>query len=112
MVSQPVCLDVKPPSVAQDQIFMSDCCRLVYVGPPLWQEDLVGRLQLLLALANAIILRSESRGTHDDILLSQIRDSPNLEARSLYLYPPGTGWPIHVSYLTENTASLLQRPTD
>jgi hypothetical protein len=34
---------------------------------------------LLLALAGAVILRSESRGTHDQILLSQIRDSPNLE---------------------------------
>jgi hypothetical protein len=37
------------------------------------------RLQLLLALASSVILRSESRGTHDHILLSQIRDSPHLE---------------------------------
>jgi hypothetical protein len=51
------------------------------------------RLQLLLDLASAVILRSESRGTHDHILLSPIRDSPNLEVRSPYLYPPGTGWP-------------------
>jgi hypothetical protein len=36
-------------------------------------------LQFLLALAKAVILRSESRGTHDHILLSQIRDCPNLE---------------------------------
>jgi hypothetical protein len=40
----------------------------------------VCRLQLLLILASAYILRSESRGTHDHILLSQIRDSPNLES--------------------------------
>jgi hypothetical protein len=39
----------------------------------------VCRLQLLLALAIAVILRSESRGTHDHILLSQIQDSPKLE---------------------------------
>jgi hypothetical protein len=39
----------------------------------------VCRLQLLLAFASAVILRSESRGTHDHILLSQIRDFPNLE---------------------------------
>jgi hypothetical protein len=39
----------------------------------------VYHLQLLLTLANAVILRSESRGTHGHILLSQIRDSPNLE---------------------------------
>jgi hypothetical protein len=35
-------------------------------------------LQLLLALASAVILRSDSRGTRDYILLSQILDSPNL----------------------------------
>jgi hypothetical protein len=38
-------------------------------------------LQLLLALASAVILRSESRGTHDHILLSQIRDTPNREGQ-------------------------------
>jgi hypothetical protein len=41
----------------------------------------VCRLQLLLVLASAVILRSESRATHDHILLSQIRDSPNLEGQ-------------------------------
>jgi hypothetical protein len=39
------------------------------------------RLLLLLALTSAVILRSESSGTHDHILLSQIRDSPNLEGQ-------------------------------
>jgi hypothetical protein len=38
----------------------------------------VYRLQLLLVLARAVILGSESRGNHDHIL-SQIPDSPNLE---------------------------------
>jgi hypothetical protein len=42
----------------------------------------VCRLQLLLALISAVILRSESRGTHDNILLSQIRDSSNLEGQA------------------------------
>jgi hypothetical protein len=41
----------------------------------------VCRLQLLLVLASTVILRSESHGTHDHILLSQIRDSPNLEGQ-------------------------------
>jgi hypothetical protein len=36
----------------------------------------VCRLQLLLALANAVVLRSESRGTRDHIFLSQIQDFP------------------------------------
>jgi hypothetical protein len=36
---------------------------------------------MLLALARAAILRSESCGTHDHIVLSQIRDSLNLEGQ-------------------------------
>jgi hypothetical protein len=39
----------------------------------------VCRLQFQLVLASTAILRSESRGTHDRILLSQIRGSHNLE---------------------------------
>jgi hypothetical protein len=53
----------------------------------------VCRLELLLALASAVILRSESRRTHDHILLSQIRDSPNLVGQVSIIISPGTGWP-------------------
>jgi hypothetical protein len=53
----------------------------------------VRRLQLLLALVSAVIPESESRGTQDYILLSQIRDSPTWRVRSTHWYPPGTGWP-------------------
>jgi hypothetical protein len=35
-------------------------------------------MQLMLDFASAVILKSESHGTHDHILLSQIRDSSNL----------------------------------
>jgi hypothetical protein len=41
----------------------------------------VSRLQWLMVLASAVILWSQSHGTHDYILLSQIRGSPNLEAQ-------------------------------
>jgi hypothetical protein len=61
----------------------------------------VYRSQLLLGLANAVILRSESRGTHDHILLPQIRGSSNLEDqvpvfisprnRVAHLYPQSLG---------------------
>jgi hypothetical protein len=45
-------------------------------------------LQLLLGLASAIILRSESRGTRNHISLPQIRDSPNLEDKlSVFISP-------------------------
>jgi hypothetical protein len=61
----------------------------------------MGRLQLLLVLASAVILRSDSRGIRGHILLSQIRDSPNLEGqvpvfisarnRMARLYPQAMG---------------------
>jgi hypothetical protein len=64
----------------------------------------VCRLQLLLVLASAVILRYESRGTHGPILPSQIPDSPNLEGQVPGVYipqeeggpvlPPGTGFPF------------------
>jgi hypothetical protein len=62
----------------------------------------VCRLQLLLVFASAVILRPESRGTHDHILLSQIRHSANLEDQGPLIYipqeqgdpvtPPGIGF--------------------
>jgi hypothetical protein len=68
----------------------------------------VCRLQLLLALANAVILRSESRGTHDHILLPCIRDSPSLVGkvtvfisprnRVAQLYPQALGSLFVASY--------------
>jgi hypothetical protein len=48
----------------------------------------VCRLQLLLVLVSTIVLRSESRGTRDHILLSQIRDSTNLEGQvPVFIHP-------------------------
>jgi hypothetical protein len=41
----------------------------------------VCHLQLLLVLASAVILRPVSRGSNDHILLSQMRNSPNLEGQ-------------------------------
>jgi hypothetical protein len=66
---------------------------LLWCGALSLTRGRVCRLQLLLVLASAVILRSESPRTHDHILLSQIRDPPAWRARSTYLYPPGTGWP-------------------
>jgi hypothetical protein len=67
-------------------------CHSPYVTSSL-RRGCVYPLQFLLVLASVVILRSESSGTHNHILLPQIRDSPNLKAWSSYLYPPGTGWP-------------------
>jgi hypothetical protein len=68
----------------------------------------VCRLQLLLVLASAVILKSESRGIHDHVLLSQIRDFPNMwdqvpvfissSNRVAQLYPQTLGSLFFASY--------------
>jgi hypothetical protein len=67
------------------------------------KREWVCHLQLLLVLASAVILKSESYGNHD-ILLSQIQDSPNLEGQVPVLYSPSTGWP---SYTPRHWAATL-----
>jgi hypothetical protein len=71
----------------------------------------VCRLKLLLILASAVILRSESRGIHDHILVPHIRDSPNLEGqvpvfvssriRMALLYPQALGTLFVTSYVSQ-----------
>jgi hypothetical protein len=79
-------------------------CHSSYVTSSL-TRGCVYRSKILLILASAVILRFESRGTHGQILLSQIRNFPNLEGqvpafisprnRVAQLFPPGTGFPFH-----------------
>jgi hypothetical protein len=67
-------------------------------------RGLICRVQLLLALARAVILGSESRGTHDHILLSQIPrlvqpggPDPRIYIPQEQVGPvmaPGTGFPF------------------
>jgi hypothetical protein len=81
-VSRSVCLGVKHPSGAQYQILFVRQLRVCYCEAPTLTRGRVCRLKLLLVLASAVILLgSESRGTHDHILLSRIRDSRNLEGQ-------------------------------
>jgi hypothetical protein len=57
----------------------------------LFERGEVCRLQVLLALVSAIILGSESCGSHNHILLSQIRDIPNLEGQvPVFISPRNT----------------------
>jgi hypothetical protein len=49
-----------------------------WCGAPSLTRWRVCCLQLMLVLASAVILEPESCGTHDHVLLSQIRDSSNI----------------------------------
>jgi hypothetical protein len=82
---------------------MNPCGHGPYVTSSL-TKGWVCRLQLLLVLASAVNLGSESRGTHDRILLSQIPDSPNLEGQ----VPSGTGW---LSYTPRHWVPFSSPPT-
>jgi hypothetical protein len=87
---------------AQDQNFITvRQLRVCWCGALSMRRGRVCRLHLLLVLASAVILGSESRGTHDHILLSQIQDpQPGGPDPHIYIpqeeggpvVPPGTGF--------------------
>jgi hypothetical protein len=74
-VCRPVCLWIKHPSGATTKfLLLLDSCGFCWCGALSPTRGRVCCLQLLLALASAVILGSESRGTRNHILLPQIRD--------------------------------------
>jgi hypothetical protein len=92
---QSVCLGDKPLKTHDQQFFSQLNTRghSPHVTSSL-MRGWVYHLQLLLALASAVILRSASSGTHITTLYCLMYETPQTwRARSPYLYPPGTGWP-------------------
>jgi hypothetical protein len=82
--------------------------RACWCGAPSLTKGRVCRWQLLLALASGAILGSESHGSHDHILLSQIRDPPNQVGQAPVFVPPRTGWP---SYTLRHLVPFSSPPT-
>jgi hypothetical protein len=93
---QSVRLGAKPLET-HDQSFvfqLNTCYHSPYITSSL-TRGWVCRLQLLLILASAVILRSESHGIHEQILFSQIRDSPQLGGPGHRIYiPQEQGGPV------------------
>jgi hypothetical protein len=97
-VNRPVYLGIKHPYGAYDQFFLTvRQLRFCWCGVLSLTRRRVCRLQLLLALASAVILGSEFYGTRDHILLPQIRNFPFRRLLRLselqwrYLTPPPQG---------------------
>jgi hypothetical protein len=81
-VSRPVYIGFNHPSRAQNQIFITvRHLQVLWYGAPFLTRGRVCRLQLLLVLDSAVTIGSDSRVTHDHILMSQIRDFLNLEGQ-------------------------------
>jgi hypothetical protein len=108
-VSRPVRLVIKHPSGDYYQIVITvRQLRVCWCGAFSLTKGRVCHVQLLLPLASAVILVSESRGTRDHIFLSQIRDFPLRRLlriaglRWSYLTPPphGLNYLESESYIT------------
>jgi hypothetical protein len=111
-VSRPVCLGIKHPSEAYNQIFITvKKVSGLWMWGALSDERMGLSFTIAAVLASAVIFGSESRRTRGNILLSQIRDFPFRRLLRLagllgrYSTPPPHGTRVLASL------SLMLRPT-
>jgi hypothetical protein len=81
--------------------------RVCWCGTPSLTRGRVYHLQLLLGLDRAVILGSESRVTHDHILLSQIPNSLNLEGQVPLFIPPSPVTGVELTQQLKQESKLL-----
>jgi hypothetical protein len=112
-VNQPFCLGIKHPSGAYDQSFITvRQLRVCWCGALSLPRGRVCRWQLPLALASAVIFGSESRGTRDHILLSQIRDFLFVASYDSQGYGGGIRSRLHTGYCNPTSQSQSHITTD
>jgi hypothetical protein len=70
------------------RFFYCQTVQVHWCGAPSLMRAWVWNLQLLLGLTSRVILGTKSCRTHNNTLLSQIRESPNLENQvSMFIFP-------------------------
>jgi hypothetical protein len=104
LVSQSASVSI--PSGAQNQIFITvRQMRVCWCGVPFLTGDGSVVCNCCWSSTAQSLSGPSPRRTHDHILLSQIRDSPNLEDQ-VPVFTPKTGWP---SYIHPGTGSSFRR---